>query len=98
MGAWNLGVLGGVTVEARDGVTGWPTGWFCPFGTTECGIGVWAGCWGCGEVVAGCIRPGCYPGLELCCPSGTGWLVVGHGGWTLGGAGGWGRRLGLKNG
>ena len=53
LGEWILGVLGGVTVEARDDVTGCPTGWVCPFGTTGWGIGVWVGCWDCGEGVAG---------------------------------------------
>jgi len=45
LGNWKLG---GMTVEARDGVTGCPMRWVCPYGTTEWGIGIWAGCWGGG--------------------------------------------------
>ena len=69
VGDLNLWVGGGMTVEARDGVTGCPMRWVCPYGTTEWGIG------DCGD--GGCdfglsLSPGCYPGLVHMCPSGTG--------------------------
>jgi len=92
--------------ETRDGVTGCPTGWFCPYGTTI-GLGRWVDgvggwiwprcCVGLGLSPGCCVglglSPGCYPGLVHRCPSGTG--VLGVGDWCGRGLGACGRG-GLK--
>ena len=82
--------------ETRDDVTGCPTRWFCPYGTTI-GLGRWVGgVWG--WIWPGCcvglgLSPGWYPGLVHRCPSGTGLLGVGD--WCGRGLGACGR-AGLK--